>query len=159
VSFPESGRIAAEFDSLDFLVVQIVFIPRPQRRSLTSSFLPPSGRERRGNIHKFGASRSKVNRAVQPPGEARTDFDIFLDLAKRLGCYDELFPDGLSPGMPSRNGREFSTGRLCDYSGLDWKSSSNVMVESVARTQQHCRGTTTRLYSDGQFSTEDGKLG
>jgi assimilatory nitrate reductase catalytic subunit len=29
---------------------------------------------------------------VAPPGEARTDFDIFLALAEKLGVRRELFP-------------------------------------------------------------------
>ncbi len=41
---------------------------------------------------------SKVNKAVEPPGEARSDFDIILALAEKLGCKNELFPGLAGPG-------------------------------------------------------------
>lgn len=47
---------------------------------------------------------SKVNTAVEPPGEAHPDFDIFLALASRLGVRNELFPSGTPRTMPSGSG-------------------------------------------------------
>jgi assimilatory nitrate reductase catalytic subunit len=64
---------------------------------------------------------SKVNRAVNPPGEARTDFDIFLDLARKLGCYEELFPGWTRPKDAFDEWKQVSAHRLCDYSGLTYE--------------------------------------
>jgi assimilatory nitrate reductase catalytic subunit len=101
---------------------------------------------------------SKVNRAVAPPGEARTDFDIFLDLAKVLGVRDEIFPGWTKPGDAFDEWKRVSAGRLCDYSGLSYK-----LIE------QHCgvqwpfpAGDTDpaaarRLYASGEFQTDDGR--
>ena len=84
-------RLRRGLANLDFFVVQDGFHPdadhgvrRPcsARRDL--------GRER-GRLHELRAPRVKANKAVEPPGEARSDFDIFLALAEKLGCRQELF--------------------------------------------------------------------
>ncbi len=48
--------------------------------------------EKEGTYTNSERRVSKVNRAVTPPGEARSDFEIFLGLARQLGCHEELFP-------------------------------------------------------------------
>jgi assimilatory nitrate reductase catalytic subunit len=60
--------------------------------------------EKEGTYTNSERRVSKVNRAVAPPGEAKTDFEIFLGFAAALGVRDEIFPDGRSPPTPSRNG-------------------------------------------------------
>jgi biotin/methionine sulfoxide reductase len=44
-----------------------------------------------------GARRDRfviaMHKAIEPVGDARNDFDIFLDLSRRLGC-DESFAEG-----------------------------------------------------------------
>jgi len=39
-----------------------------------------------------------MKRVIEPVGEARTDFDIFVELARRMGC-DRAFDEGMGP-MP-----------------------------------------------------------
>ena len=157
VSFPNLGVLQQSLDSLDFLVVQDGFHPTPTTE-VADLVLPAAiWGEKEGTYTNSERRVSKVNRAVQPPGEARTDFDIFLDLAKRLGCYDELFPGWTQPRDAFEEWKRVSTGRLCDYSGLDYE-----LIERHGGIQWPYPANTvgvktTRLYSDGQFSTEDGK--
>ena len=75
--------------SVDFLVVQDGFHPTP-----TSDFadlvLPAAiWGEKEGTYTNSERRVSKVNKAVEPPGEARPDFDIFLALGEKLGCREE----------------------------------------------------------------------
>ncbi len=48
--------------------------------------------EKEGTYTNSERRISKVNALVAPPGEARTDFDIFLAIAEKLGVKDELYP-------------------------------------------------------------------
>ena len=68
--------------------------------------------EKEGTYTNSERRVSKVNRAVDPPGEARSDFDIFLDLAGALGCRDELFP-GLDDAAQTRS----TNGSACPPGG------------------------------------------
>src|SRR5436309_4530034 len=157
VSFPNLGVLQQSLDSLDFLVVQDGFHPTPTTE-VADLVLPAAiWGEKEGTYTNSERRVSKVNRAVQPPGEARTDFDIFLDLAKRLGCYDELFPGWTQPRDAFEEWKQVSSGRLCDYSGLTYE-----LIERHGGIQWPYPASTvevktTRLYSDGQFATEDGK--
>ena len=87
--------------SLEFLVVQDGFHPTP-----TTELARPGaagrdlGREGR-HLHQLRAARQQGRTAPStPPGEARSDFDIFLALADELGVRDELFP-----GLDDAGGR------------------------------------------------------
>jgi assimilatory nitrate reductase catalytic subunit len=100
---------------------------------------------------------SKVNAAVAPQGETRSDFDIFLAVAEKLGCREELFPGWREPKDAFEEWKKISAGRLCDYSGMDYmliEREGGVQWPFPAGTTEI---TTTRLYADGKFQTEDGK--
>lgn len=64
---------------------------------------------------------SKVNEAVQPPGEARTDFQIFLAVAEKLGVREEFFPGWTTVEDAFNGWRRVSKGCLCDYSGISYE--------------------------------------
>jgi anaerobic selenocysteine-containing dehydrogenase len=157
VSFPNLGVLQQSLDSLDFLVVQDGFHPTPTTE-VADLVLPAAiWGEKEGTYTNSERRVSKVNRAVAPPGEARTDFDIFLDFAKKIGCYDELFPGWTQPKDAFEEWKKVSAGRLCDYSGLSYE-----LIERHGGIQwpypaNATEVKTTRLYSDGHFSTADGK--
>src|SRR6266478_2615740 len=157
VSFPNLSVLQQSLDGLDFLVVQDGFHPTPTTE-VADLVLPAAiWGEKEGTYTNSERRVSKVNRAVDPPGEAHADFEIFLDLAKQIGCYDELFLGWTEPKNSFDEWKRVSAGRLCDYSGLTYE-----LLESRGGVQwPYPAGTTevktTRLYSDGRFSTEDGK--
>jgi anaerobic selenocysteine-containing dehydrogenase len=157
VSFPNLGVLQQSLDSLDFLVVQDGFHPTPTAE-VADLVLPAAiWGEKEGTYTNSERRVSKVNRAVPPPGEARTDFDIFLDLAKKLGCYDELFPKWTQPKDAFEEWKRVSAGRLCDYSGLNYELIEHHGGIQWPYPANATEVKTTRLYSDGHFSTEDGK--
>jgi assimilatory nitrate reductase catalytic subunit len=148
VSFPNYSVLEQALRSLDFLVVQDGFHPTP-----TSEFadlvLPAAiWGEKEGTFTNSERRVSKVNRIVAPPGEARPDFDIFLDIAERLGVRDELYPGWAKPEDAYKEWQCVSRGRLCDYSKFSWQ-------EIEARGGLQWGGP--RLYQDGVFEHPDGK--
>jgi anaerobic selenocysteine-containing dehydrogenase len=157
VSFPNLDVLRQSLESLDFLVVQDGFHPTPTSE-LAHLVLPAAiWGEKEGTYTNSERRVSKVNRAVNPPGEAKPDFEIFLTLAKKLGCYDELFPSWSTPKDAFEEWKRVSAGRLCDYSGMSYE-----LIEQHGGIQwPFPRGaqevTTSRLYSDGRFQTEDGR--
>lgn len=157
VSFPNFGVLQQSLDGLDFLVVQDGFHPTPTTE-LADVMLPAAiWGEKEGTYTNSERRVSKANRAVEPPGEARPDFDIFLDLAKKLGCYDELFPGWKHPKDAFEEWKRVSAGRLCDYSGLDYDLLERHGGIQWPFPQDSVEVKTTRLYSDGKFPTDDGK--
>lgn len=157
VSFPNLGELQRSFDALDFFVVQDGFHPTPTSE-LADLVLPAAiWGEKEGTYTNSERRVSKVNRAVAPPGEAKPDFDIFLDLAKRLNCYDQLFPGWTTPADAFEEWKRVSAGRLCDYSGLSYELlEKHNGIQWPFPPGSQVTGS-TRLYSDGKFDTEDGK--
>lgn len=157
VSFPNLAVLQQSLEGLDFLVVQDGFHPTPTSE-LADLVLPAAiWGEKEGTYTNSERRVSKVNAAVPPPGEARPDFDIFLDLAKKLGCYDELFPAWAQPKDAFEEWKRVSTGRLCDYSGLDYELLERHGGIQWPFPRDAAEVKTTRLYSDGVFQTDDGK--
>ncbi len=157
VSFPNLGVLQQSLESLDFFVVQDGFHPTPTSE-LADLVLPAAiWGEKEGTYTNSERRVSKVNAAVAPPGEARSDFDIFLAVAEKLGCKEELFRGWREPKDAFEEWKEVSAGRLCDYSGMDY-----ARIEHEGGIQWPFPAgssvvTTTRLYTDGKFQTEDGK--
>src|SRR5205809_5601756 len=122
VSFPNLGVLQQSLENLDFMVVQDGFHPTPTTE-LADLVLPAAiWGEKEGTYTNSERRASKVNRAVAPPGEAKSDFEIFLELAKKLNCYDELFPGWEKPQDAFEEWRRVSAGRLCDYSGMSYEA-------------------------------------
>jgi assimilatory nitrate reductase catalytic subunit len=157
VSFPNLGVLQQSLDALDFFVVQDGFHPTPTSE-LADLVLPAAiWGEKEGTYTNSERRVSKVNAAVPAPIEARSDFQIFLDVAGKLGCREELFPGWNQPRDAFEEWKRVSAGRLCDYSGLDYE-----LIEKHGGIQWPFPAgatdvSTSRLYGDGKFSTDDGK--
>ncbi|QNI37240.1 molybdopterin oxidoreductase family protein [Edaphobacter albus] len=148
VSFPNYKLLEHALRSVEFLVVQDGFHPTP-----TSEFadlvLPAAiWGEKEGTYTNSERRVSKVNPIVTPPGEARSDFNIFLALAERLGVKDELYPGWSTPHDAFLEWQRVSSGRLCDYSEFTWQQ-----IEEANGIQWGG----SSLYRDGIFRTEDGR--
>lgn len=148
VSFPNYRLLEHALREVEFLVVQDGFHPTP-----TSEFahlvLPAAiWGEKEGTYTNSERRVSKVNPVVAPPGEARPDFDIFLDLAARLGVRDELFPGWQTTHDAFLEWQRVSAGRMCDYSHFTWKQ-----IEENNGLQWGGAS----LYTDGKFATADGR--
>ncbi len=159
VSFPNIDVLKQGLGNLDFLVVQDGFHPTPTTE-LANLILPGAiWGEKEGTYTNSERRVSKVNAAVNPPGEARSDFDIFLAVAERLGCREEIFPGWRGPADAFDEWRRVSEGRLCDYSGITYAA-----LETVGGIQWPFPANTSakpsaarRLYTDGEFQTDDGR--
>ncbi len=148
VSFPNLHALQQAFEHLEFLVVQDGYHPTPTTEYAHLMLPAAIWGEKEGTYTNSERRVSKVNRAVAPPGEARSDFDIFLGLAAALGVDDELFPRWTKPEHAFDEWARVSAGRLCDYSSMTYD-----LIEQHGGLQWGG----ARLYSDGQFPTDDGR--
>jgi ferredoxin-nitrate reductase len=95
------------------------------------------------------------HKAVEPPGEARADLDIFLDYSRRMGFTDK---DGAplikwnTPEEAFEAWKKCSKGRPCDYSGLSYAKLSEGSGIQWPCNEEHPDGT-THIYTDGVFNT------
>ena len=157
VSYPNQDKIRKAFANLDFLVVQDGFHPTPTTE-MADLVLPAAiWGEKEGTYTNSERRVSKANKAVNPPGSARPDFDIFLSIAERMGLRQELFPGWTSPRDAFEEWKKVSAGRLCDYSGMTYE-----LIEEHGGLQWPFRAgqtdfTPSRLYADGLFEFDDRK--
>ncbi|KAL2138667.1 hypothetical protein VTI28DRAFT_6390 [Corynascus sepedonium] len=96
------------------------------------------------------------HKAVEPPGECKSDLDIFLDYGKRMGFKDKDGNDLLpwkTPEEVFEAWKRASAGRPCDYTGLTYELLSGGSGIQWPCNQKNPRGT-ERLYSDGVFPTD-----
>ena len=157
VSYPNQDVLRNGLSNLDFLVVQDGYHPTPTTE-LADLVLPAAiWGEKEGTYTNSERRVSKVNKAVEPQGEARSDFDIFLALAEKLGCREELFPGWTSPEDAFNEWRRVSRGRLCDYSGITYRILAEHGAVQWPLREGETPTATSRLYADGQFQTEDGR--
>lgn len=81
-TYPDQTKQALE--SLDFLVVQDIFLT--QTAKLADVVLPAcSFAEKEGSVTNVEMKIQKLNKALSPIGEAKSDLEIFIELSKLLG--------------------------------------------------------------------------
>ncbi|NUT94705.1 MAG: molybdopterin-dependent oxidoreductase [Saccharothrix sp.] len=124
VSLPDLPRIRRILgaDSL-FVVVQDLFLTETAR--LADVVLPAAGwAEKTGTFTNADRTVHLSAQAVDPPGEARSDLDIFLDYARRMDFRDKHGDPLITwddPESAYRAWQECSRGRPCDYTGITYE--------------------------------------
>ncbi|MCV7074998.1 molybdopterin oxidoreductase family protein [Mycobacterium szulgai] len=152
VSLPELSRIR---DILAqprlFLVVQDIFLT--ETAELADVVLPAAAwGEKTGTFTNADRTVHLSEKAVEPPGSARADIDIFLDYARRMDFRDK---DGrpLPPWTDAESAfkawQQCSAGRPCDYTGLSYAKLRGSGIQWPCNAE-HPDGT-ERLYADGKF--------
>jgi anaerobic selenocysteine-containing dehydrogenase len=158
VSFPNREVLEDALGRLDLLVVQDGF--ETPTTALADVVLPAAiWGEKDGTYTNSERRVSRVRAAVEPPGEARSDFAIFLDVARRWGCADELFPGWAAPDDAFAEWRRVSAGRPCDYSGITYDRIDQVggVFWPCPEGDEVPLGGTPRLYGDRVFNRPDGR--
>src|SRR5204862_453507 len=94
-------------------------------------------------------------RAVPPPGDARSDLEIFLDYADRMGFTDRRgrpLVKWSDPESAFEAWKACSRGRPCDYSGLSYEQlREHNGIQWPC--DDHAPDGKPRLYSDAHFNT------
>jgi predicted molibdopterin-dependent oxidoreductase YjgC len=97
----------AELAHLD-VIVCLDILPNTATK-LATAILPGTGfAEKRGSMVNAGSRIQRLNRATQPPGQARDDWEILSDLLRALGVdvpqtLDGIFKE-MSAAVPAFSG-------------------------------------------------------
>ncbi|MDP2808990.1 MAG: molybdopterin-dependent oxidoreductase [Rhodocyclaceae bacterium] len=161
-SLPEADKIRAALDRCDFVVVQEAW--RDTDTAEFADLLLPAASwgEKEGTATNSERRISRVRAAVAPPGEARADWDIAVDFARRLGRElgrpqqaAMMFPY-TRPEQIFLDHAETTRGRDLDITGLSW-----AKLDRDGPQQWPCpTGAPTgraRLYENGIFQTPSGR--
>jgi anaerobic selenocysteine-containing dehydrogenase len=158
VSFPNHEALRQALEGLEFLVVQDGYHPTPTTEYAHLMLPAAMWGEKEGTYTNSERRVSKVNRAVSPPGDAKTDFEIFLGFAEALGVRDQLFSGWSKPGDAFEEWKRVSEGCLCDYSGMTYRAiEQHGGIQWPFRVDDTNPEVSRRLYGDGVFKTDDGK--
>ncbi|WP_435154157.1 molybdopterin oxidoreductase family protein [Amycolatopsis sacchari] len=152
VSLPELRRIRSVLSQERlFLVVQDAF--RTETAELADVVLPAAmWGEKTGVFTNADRTVHLSDKAVEPPGEAKPDLDIWLDYARRMDFRDkdgQPFPAWHDAESAFEAWKRASAGRPCDYSGLSYEKLRQGGVQWPC-TPERPEGT-ERLYADGKF--------
>ncbi|GGJ35530.1 molybdopterin oxidoreductase family protein [Deinococcus roseus] len=168
VSLPDANFNREALDKLEHYTVIDFFLSETAQHA--DIVLPGSLQEEDEGTTTSGEGRViKINQAITPPGEARKDWEILLDIAKRLGR---------GKYFPYQNTREIfeelrlaSRGGTADYSGITWERVEKEMGVFWPAPQTTEKGRkalrpedldanhpgTPRLFEGGKFYHPDGK--
>ena len=156
VSLPDLGRIRSILRQPELtVVVQDLYLT--ETAQLADVVLPAATwGEKTGTFTNADRTVHLSERAVEPPGDARPDLDVFLDFARRMEFTDR---DGapLIKWTDAEGAFEAwkacSRGRPCDYSGM-----SHALLRERGAIQWPCTAEapdgTERLYTDAVFNTD-----
>ena len=157
VSFVNQDRLRKALDKLDLLIVQDSFYSDTAQMA-DVVFGAATWGEKEGVYTNSERRCNRANKAVEPAGNAKSDFDIFLEFSAYFdGLKEMLYPHWSKPEDAFNEWKVLSEGRLCDYSGITYKK-----LEDQAGVQWPCNHEfpdgSSRLYSDAiPFRTDDKK--
>jgi anaerobic selenocysteine-containing dehydrogenase len=156
VSMPALGRIRDILgkDEL-FLVVQDLYLT--ETAQYADVVLPAAGwGEKAGTFTNVDRTVHLSDKAVEPPGTARSDLEIFLDYSRRMNFTTkngEPLLSWRSPEEAFNAWRECTRGRPVDYTGISYEG-----LRGDSGIQWPCNAErpdgTLRLYTDAQFVTD-----
>ncbi|WP_431275737.1 molybdopterin-dependent oxidoreductase [Variovorax ureilyticus] len=157
-SMPDQATVRRALERCEFVVVQEAF-STTATCAFADLLLPATTwGEKDGTVTNSERRISRVRPAVCAPGDARNDWAIAADFARRLevrlGRPRTLFPYD-SPETVWNEHRDTTEGRDLDITGMSY-----AMLEAAPQQWPLCRGETegrARLYEDGIFPTPDGR--
>jgi ferredoxin-nitrate reductase len=155
VSLPDLGRIRRILQQENlFVIVQDAFMT--ETAEYADVVLPAAiWGEKTGCYTNAGRTVHISHKAIDPPGEARSDLDIFLDYARRMNFRDK---DGApliiwsDPEGAFEAWKECSRGRPCDYTGLSYAKLTGGSGIEWPCNDRFPNGA-PRLYRNGVFNT------
>jgi anaerobic selenocysteine-containing dehydrogenase len=156
VSMPELSRIRQILQNEGlFLIVQDIFLTETARYA--DVVLPAATwGEKTGTFTNTDRTVHISEKAVDPPGEAKPDLEIFLEYARRMDFRDKDDQPLIKwddPESTFEAWKECSRGRPCDYTGITYDTLRGGSGIQWPCNDEHPDGT-ERLYREADFNTE-----
>lgn len=152
VSLPDSNFTREALDKLDHYTTIDFFMSETAHHA--DVVLPGSLHEEdEGTVTTLEGRVVKINAAKRPPGNARRDWEILCDIARRL---DSPYFDYSSTEEMFEELRVASKGGAADYAGITWKRVVDEQGVFWPCPEEGHPGT-PRLFEGGEFYHDDGR--
>jgi len=157
VSFVNQERLRSALQKLELLVVQDAFMSDTAEYA-DVVFSAATWGEKQGTYTNSERRVNLANKAVEPLGEAKSDFDIVVEFSRYFeGVNERLFSNWKEPLDAFNEWKRVSKGQLCDYSGITYE-----LLEEHGGIQWPCNAQfpngVKRLYTkEIPFRTADAK--
>ncbi|WP_310447754.1 molybdopterin-dependent oxidoreductase [Thiobacillus sp.] len=155
-SLPNQALVHEALQAAECVVLQEAFADTETARYADVLLPATTWGETDGTVTNSERCITRVHAAVPPPGEARPDWAIVCDFARRLlpekGA--RLFPYADAEAVFNEH-RESTRGRDLDITGLSY-----ALLEQAPRQWPFAEGSDTgkvRLYADGVYPTTSGR--
>jgi len=160
-SLPDAGLVQRALQRAEFVVVQDAYGHTATAAHADVLLSATTWGEKDGTVTNSERRISRVRRAIPPPGQARDDWRIAVEVARRLERRlpprrpegGTLFPFE-TPESVWLEHQESTRGRDLDITGLTWADLDRPQTWPCPAGQ---REGTPRLYADGRFATADGR--
>jgi assimilatory nitrate reductase catalytic subunit len=170
-SMPDQATVRRALQRAEFVVVQEAFATAATCNFADLLLPATTWGEKEGTVTNSERRISRVRAAVPPPGQARHDWQIVVDLGQRL---EKTLASSTSPASPApqtsphslfaydtpeaiwNEHRASTRGRDLDITGLSYQ----LLEQAGPQQWPYAQGATqglARLYEDGQFPTASGK--
>jgi ferredoxin-nitrate reductase len=153
-SLPNLRRVQNALSRAELVIVQDAYHPTETTRAADLILPAAQWSEREGTMTNSERRVCLLERAGDPPGEALPDWEIFCRVARALGHRDAFAYRSTEEIFLEY--RELTRGRDLDITGVDY-----ARLLRTGGVQWPCpegahRGA-ERLFTDGRFSTPDGR--
>lgn len=153
VSLPDTRFTREALERLDFYVTIDFFLSETARHA--DLVLPGSLHEEdEGTVTSTEGRVIRIRKAVDPPGEARRDWQIVRDIAHRLGVGDKFAFASAEEIFDEL--RLLSRGGVADYWGISYEKIERQMGVFWPCPEPEHPGT-PRLFEGGHFAHPDGR--
>ncbi len=153
-SMPDQATVRRALERAELVIVQEAFATTETCQYADLLLPATTWGEKEGTVTNSERRISRVRSAVAAPGEARHDWSIAVEFARRLEKQTTLFPYQ-TPEEVWNEHRESTRGRDLDITGLTY-----AKLEATPAQWPFREGDSVgkqRLYEDGIFPTNDGK--
>ena len=162
-SMPDQAMVRRALERCPFVIVQEAYATTATARYADLLLPATTWGEKDGTVTNSERRISRVRAAVRAPGQARHDWRIAVDVAKRLEASlparrpdgQTLFPYDSAESIWNEH-RESTRGRDLDITGLGYSILDHAGPQQWPFAQGATHGA-ARLYADGRFPTADGR--
>ncbi len=153
-SLPDTSWVQEGLSKAEMLVVQDIF--HPTETTLTGDVILPAAQwcEKTGTYISAERRIELVEKLIDPPGEAKPDYEIIRLIACAMG-FEKAFPYE-SPEAIFNEFKAITKGRICDMNGITYERLRGKIGPQLPCPDADHPGT-PRLFTDLRFPRPDGR--
>ena len=153
-SLPNTKWIEEGLKKAELLIVQDIFHPTETTMLADVVFAAAQWSEKTGTFISSDRRVQFVEQIIDPPGNAKPDYEIIWLMAREMG-FEKEFPFN-NPEEVFEEWKKISKGRICDMTGVSYQRLRKTYGIQLPCPDIHHQGT-KRLFTDLNFPRADGR--